>query len=99
MGEIVVPDDSVDGAESPEPGDVDSGSVENGSVDSSDRGESPVQGEDNGVVENPEQVDSTRPAASQRVLADTGVKSMAGLLGMGLAVIAVGVTFAVRRRA
>jgi len=99
MGEIVVPDDSVDGAESPEPGDVDSGSVENGSVDSSDRGESPVQGEDNGVVENPEQVDSTRPAASQRVLADTGVKSMAGLLGMGLAVIAVGVTFVVRRRA
>lgn len=99
MGEIVVPDDSVDGAESPEPGDVDSGSIENGSVDSSDRGESPVQGEDNGVVENPEQVDSTRPAASQRVLADTGVKSMAGLLGMGLAVIAVGVTFVVRRRA
>lgn len=99
MGEIVVPDDSVDGAESPEPGDVDSGSVENGSVDSSDHSESPVQGEDNRVVENPEQVDSTRPAASQRVLADTGVKSMAGLLGMGLAVIAVGVTFAVRRRA
>lgn len=99
MGEIVVPDDSVDGAESPEPGDVDSGSVENGSVDSSDHSESPVQGEDNRVVENPEQVDSTRPAASQRVLADTGVKSMAGLLGMGLAVIAVGVAFVVRRRA
>lgn len=99
MGEVVVPDDSVDGAESPEPGNVDSGSVDNGSVDSSDRGESSVHGEDNRVVENPEQVDSTRPAASQRVLADTGVKSVAGLLGMGLAVIAVGVTFAVRRRA
>ena len=99
MGEVVVPDDSVDGTAAPKPGNVDSGSVDNESVDSSDRGESPVQGEDNRVVEDPEQVDSTRPAASQRVLADTGVKSVAGLLGMGLAVIAVGVAFVVRRRA
>lgn len=99
MGEVVVPDDSVDGTAAPKPGNVDSGSVDNESVDSSDRGESPVQGEDSRVVEDPEQVDSTRPAASQRVLADTGVKSVAGLLGMGLAVIAVGVAFVVRRRA
>lgn len=99
MGEVVIPNDSVDDAEVPEPGNGDSGSVDGGSVDSSGRGESSVQGEDTRVVEDPEQVDSTRPAASQRVLADTGVKSVAGLLGMGLAVIAVGVAFVVRRRA
>lgn len=93
MGEVVVPDDSV--------GEGTSNQVDNngGSVDSSVRGDSSIKGDDGRVVEDPEKVDSTRPAASQRVLADTGVKSMAGLLGAGILAIAVGATFVIRRRA